>query len=228
MAQLEDNAATMTLTDIPFDVVNRPTGGIREFDKGDADKLTFDVEEFTKEVARVTGGSVYIFCSTEQVSVIRATLVAAGLTTRLCIWQKTNPQATNGQYLWLSGIETCVFGRKKKATFYEFCKVPVWKCSTHTRNNLPPGVTHKTHKPVRLMRYLIRSSSNPGDVIFDPCCGSGSTGAGAVAEGRKYLLTDINPEYCQQARDLIAWQGSQQSFYFYFDPYHHREAEKIK
>lgn len=217
---------TMTLTDIPYDVVNRPTGGLREFDKGAADVATFDVEEFTKEVTRVTSGSVYVFCSTEQVSVIRGTLVAEGLSTRLCIWQKTNPPPTNGQYLWLSGVETCVFGRKPKATFNEFCKVPVWKCSTRTRNNKPPGVTHKTHKPINLMKYIIRTSSNPGDVIFDPCFGSGSTGAAAVLEGRQYIGVDISQEYCEQARELIKWAGSQPSFDFCYDPYHGERRRK--
>ena len=65
MKQLQDDSVTMTLTDIPYGVVNR-NGGLRLFDKSDADQETFDLSSFLEEVERVTAGSIYIFCSTEQ------------------------------------------------------------------------------------------------------------------------------------------------------------------
>ena len=84
---LIDNSVTMTIADIPYDVINRE-GGIRNMDKGDADVLTFDITEFVAQIMRVTSGSIYIFCSSEQVSAIRSQLDAS-LTTRHCIWEKT-------------------------------------------------------------------------------------------------------------------------------------------
>lgn len=43
---------------------------------------------------------------------------------------------------------------------------------------------HPTQKPVDLMRYLIRTYSNLGEVVFDNTMGSGTTGVAAVQEGR--------------------------------------------
>ena len=67
-------------------------------------------------------GSIYIFCSTEQVSEIRRLLGLNKLSTRLIIWNKTNPSPMNGQYIWLSSVECCVYGKFPKATFNEHCK----------------------------------------------------------------------------------------------------------
>lgn len=54
---------------------------------------------------------------------------------------------------------------------------------------------HPTQKPVDLLRYLIRTYSNPGDVIFDPCVGSGTTAVAAREEQRRYIVGDSALEY---------------------------------
>ena len=113
MSRMPADAVTMTLTDIPYDVVSRKSNGLRSLDKDKADEITFPLDSFLSEVVRVTSGSIYIFCSTEQVSAIRGQLIEAGLSTRLCVWEKTNPSPMNGQHIWLSGVECCVFGKKK-------------------------------------------------------------------------------------------------------------------
>src|ERR1700744_5000347 len=95
LKSIADDQVELTLTDIPYGVVNRESAGIRSFDKKNADIETFDLESFLSEVVRVTKGSIYVFCSTEQVSFIRSYLVGQGLTTRLCIWEKTNPSPVN-------------------------------------------------------------------------------------------------------------------------------------
>jgi len=46
---------------------------------------------------------------------------------------------------------------------------------------------HETQKPVDLMRYFIRTYTNPGDVVLDNTMGSGTTGVAATLEGRKFI-----------------------------------------
>ena len=53
-------------------------------------------------------------------------------------------------------------------------------------------VFHPTQKPVELGRYLIRTFSNPGDVILDNTCGSGSFLVAAVLEGRNFIGIEKN------------------------------------
>lgn len=201
MNSMVDNSVDLTITDIPYDVVNRSQGNLSKMgslDKGDADVITFDINEFVNEVVRVTKNSVYIFCSTEQGGIIRGQLVDLGLTTRHCIWEKPDYPPINGQYFWLSSIENCMFGRKKKAPFNEFCKSVVW------RENIERSIkNHPTPKPVLLMKRLIEASSNEGDTVFDPCMGSGSTGLACKMTGRNFIGCDINPEYVNNAIQRI-------------------------
>lgn len=184
MANMSPKSVDLTLTDVPYGEVNRDSNGLRLLDKGAADSCGFDISEFSYEVARVTKGSAYIFCSTEQVSRIRSMFVSQGMTTRLCVWEKTNPSPMNGQHVWLSGVECCVFGKHPKATFNEKCKNTVWRHPVPRRRN------HPTPKPLALFEYLIGVSSNPGDLVFDPCCGGGTTAVAAVRTRRKYLCLD--------------------------------------
>ena len=113
---IKDKAVDLILTDIPYDVVNRDSNGLRDLDKKNADIIKFDLTSFLNECIRVCKGSIYIFCGTEQVSYIRETLVKADLSTRLIIWEKTNPSPMNGEYIWLSGIEVCIFGKFSRAS----------------------------------------------------------------------------------------------------------------
>ena len=102
---LPDGSITMTLTDIPYDEVNRKSGGLRNLDKSHADIITFPLDEFIDEIVRVTSGSIYIFCGSVQVSHIRNRLIEHNMSVRHCIWEKTNPSPMNGQHIWLSSIE---------------------------------------------------------------------------------------------------------------------------
>lgn len=125
---LGNKSVDLVVTDIPYGEVNRKHGSLRKLDKGKADIVTFDLGMFVNELARVTKGSIYIFCGTEQVSDIRKILIQNKMSTRLCIWEKTNPSPMNGDKIWLSGIECCVFGRFPNATFNEHCvPLSLWK-----------------------------------------------------------------------------------------------------
>ena len=70
MSKRDDGAVNFTLTDIPYDAVNRDSNGLRNLNKGNADIITFDLDEFLKQVLRVTSNSICIFCGKEQFSQI--------------------------------------------------------------------------------------------------------------------------------------------------------------
>lgn len=63
---------------------------------------------------------------------------------------------------------------------------------------------HRTQKPVDLCRYLIRTYSNPGDTVLDFCMGSGTTGAAAHAEARRFIGIESNPEIFATASARLA------------------------
>ena len=53
-------------------------------------------------------------------------------------------------------------------------------------------VYHPTQKPIALGRYLIKTYSNPGDIILDNACGSGSFLVAALQEGRNFIGIEKN------------------------------------
>lgn len=55
-------------------------------------------------------------------------------------------------------------------------------------------VLHPTQKPVALARYLIRTFTNPGDIVLDNACGVGSFLVAAVSEGRNFIGIEKNEE----------------------------------
>ena len=197
MKEIPNGSVDLVLTDIPYGEVNRKSNGLRNLDKGKADIVTFDLKELTETLCDKTGGSIYMFCGTEQVSTIRATMIEKGLSTRLCIWEKTNPSPMNGQVIWLSGIECCVYGKKKNATFNEHCKNTVFRFPT------VKGKLHPTQKPIDLMKYLIEVSSNENDTVLDPFLGSGSTGVASVNTNRNFIGIELDKNYFEKAKCRI-------------------------
>ena len=54
---------------------------------------------------------------------------------------------------------------------------------------------HPTQKPLVILERIIKASSNAGDIVLDPFCGSSTTGVAAQKLGRKYIGVDSNNEY---------------------------------
>lgn len=54
---------------------------------------------------------------------------------------------------------------------------------------------HPTQKPVALVERCLRATTRPGDVVFDPFAGSGSTGVAALGLGRAFLGCELDPDY---------------------------------
>ena len=53
-------------------------------------------------------------------------------------------------------------------------------------------VWHPTQKPVELGRYMVRTYTNPGDIVLDNTCGSGSFLVSALLEGRNFIGIEKN------------------------------------
>jgi site-specific DNA-methyltransferase (adenine-specific) len=180
-------SVTHTITDIPYDVVTRESNGIRNFDKEEADELIFNLEVFVKECTKVTKDTLMIFCASEQVSILSELFEDNGFSTDLAIWRKTNPSPVNGQYIWLSGLECCVVGNRGKLK--ESLKNVIWESPSGRSKN------HPTEKPLKLLSLIIENHTYVGDLIFDPCSGSGSTLEAAALKNRKWLGVEIFEKY---------------------------------
>ena len=207
MKSMPTLSVDMTLTDIPYGEIRpvgsiereKAPGSIRIQDKGTAGEITFDTTEFLEQVSRVTRGGIYIFCGIEQLNVIHDYFKSRhkDFMVRQCAWKKTNPSTMAGEHMWLSSFENCVFAKRRCTKFHARCKSAVWEFPTGR------GKTHPTEKPLKLFEYLIRASSDVGDIVFDPCIGSGTTAIAALNTGRKYLGYEVYKEYYDMAANRI-------------------------
>ena len=186
--------ADLVLTDVPYGVVNRESGGLRVLNKGIADDPTVCSQEIAPLLAASDATTQYVFCGTEQVSVLRGGYVSLGFTTRLGIWEKSDPSPMNGEYLWLSSVECCVFARRAGAVFTERCASPVWRGPTDRS-----GWGHPTPKPRWLFDRLVLASSLVDGCVLDPFMGSGTTLVAAKNLGRRAIGIEIEERYCEMA-----------------------------
>lgn len=180
MKDMQENSVDFTLTDIPYEKVNRDSNGLRNLDKGTANDQTFNLFPFLEEVYRVTKNSVCIFCGKEQFSYIYEFFAKQKGTTRPVIWQKSNPSPMNGEFVYLSGCELAVWFKKRGAkVFNARCKNTVFKHPNGSSKLFPCEKNHE------LLAELITDNTNVGDTVFDPCAGSGSHLLMALRGGAK-------------------------------------------
>lgn len=71
---------------------------------------------------------------------------------------------------------------------------------------------HPTQKPVELLRELIQLSTEPGEVVFDPFCGVGSTLVAASQLRRKFLGFELNDRYVQIVLQRLVNEGKERPF----------------
>ena len=198
MKNIEDKTANFILTDIPYAEVNRSSNGLRNLDKGNADVLTFDLYSFLEELYRITSNSICIFCGREQFSTIYSFFANKKGTVRPIVWEKTNPSPMNGQHIYLSGVEFAVWFKKSGGgTFNAHCKNVVFRYP-NGRSKLHP--TEKNHD---LLRDLILDNTNEYDVVFDPCCGSGSHCYVAKNLNRNFIGIELDENYFNIAKERI-------------------------
>jgi modification methylase len=137
------------------------------------------------------------------------------------VWRKTNPMPNFRGRRFTNAHETMIWAAKgsehRRYTFnYEAMKAlngdlqmrSDWLlsiCSGSERMRDGNGdKLHATQKPLALLHRVIVASSHPGDVVLDPFCGTGTTGAAAKQLGRRYIGIERDPAYAAAARSRIA------------------------
>jgi site-specific DNA-methyltransferase (adenine-specific) len=78
----------------------------------------------------------------------------------------------------------------------------VFNCMDYPRDNKTPKV-HPTQKSVPLLMRLIELFTDPGDVVIDPCAGSGSSLLAAGNLGRRAYGFEVNEKFYNAAKEQI-------------------------
>ena len=75
---------------------------------------------------------------------------------------------------------------------------------TFSKSDMTKNNFHPTQKPVPLLEYLIKTYTNPGDVVLDNCMGSGSTGVACINTGRRFIGMELEQDFFKIAIERIA------------------------
>ena len=95
------------------------------------------------------------------------------------------------------------------SNFWDDISIPFW--------SMPENTDHPTQKPEKLYAKLILASSKPGDIVFDPFLGSGTTSVVAKKLGRNYCGIEMNQEYCLWAEKRLLMAEKDSSIQGYSD-----------
>jgi len=95
------------------------------------------------------------------------------------------------------------------SNFWDDISIPFW--------SMPENTDHPTQKPEKLIAKLILASSRPGDLVFDPFLGSGTTSVVAKKLGRIYCGVEQNQEYCLYAAKRLRMADQDKSIQGFSD-----------
>ena len=139
--------------------------------------------------------TAYIFGSDIAPYWLKETFQYAGWKYRMsCYWHKTNPAPKIYLNTYQAAVEPFAMFTKGRNTF-NLTNGGLAHNTFEYPQPVGPERVHPTQKPIGLLEELIRNSSNPGDLVVDPFCGSGTTGQAARQLGRRFYGSDLDWTY---------------------------------
>lgn len=130
----------------------------------------------------------------------------------ICVFYKKpptyNPQKTTGNKRKISKVEhkakckeTTNYGKHELSSYDSTERFPtsVWTFAKDSQKS----ALHPTQKPVALMEALIKTYTNPGDLVLDNCAGSCSTGVACGNTGRRFLGFEKEEKYFHIGRKRL-------------------------
>ncbi|PVE25799.1 DNA methylase N-4 [Microvirga sp. KLBC 81] len=192
---LAGGLADMVFTDPPYNVAYEGKTAQRLRIQNDALGAEFAgfLEAACRAMLTVCKGAVYICMSSSEIGTLKAAFErAGGHWSTFIVWAKN--AFTLGRSDYQRQYEPILYGWPAGTDHY-WCgdrdQSDVWQHDRPTRNDL-----HPTMKPVGLVERAIRNSSKTKDTVLDPFGGSGATLMAAEATGRRAVLMELDPRYC--------------------------------
>lgn len=157
--------------------------------------------------------AMIVFCSWQQIPLVQKYGEKHGFKKSYPIYfiKKSSSQALKANMKIVGGTETAmVLYRDKLPKFRnkwheeEFGKKMIlnwFNYPTDNRKIYPK--CHPTQKPVELLKQLIQTFTDPGDIVIDPCAGSGSTLRAAYELGRPSYGFEVDKGFYNQAKELM-------------------------
>lgn len=224
MKGIPDSSVDMILCDLPYGTTRNKWDSIIPFDslwkqydrviKSNGAIVLFSAEPFTSLLVSSNIKSFrydLIWSKPQGSDFLNANRKPLRSHENICVFYKSQPtynaQKTDGKpYKAKSGESTSSnFGKFNGSHHTENKdgkRCPLTVLSFNGEHN--KGKVHPTQKPVALLEYLVKTYTNPGEVVLDNCMGSGSTGVACVNTGRRFIGMELDQKYFDIALKRIA------------------------
>ena len=203
---IDNNSIDLIVTDPPYKCISggkngkkgRPSGILSKNDGKIFKHNDVKPEIWFPELYRVLkeGSHCYIMTNTLNLREYLNLAEKVGFKLHnLLVWEKNN-KVTNRWYM--KNGEYVLFLRKGPAKPINDCS-----CATiHQFDNVRKK-EHPTEKPVSLLKMYVTNSSQEGDTVLDPFCGSGSLAEACLLSDRKFVCIDIDEEFYQKTTNRV-------------------------
>ena len=135
---------------------------------------------------------MYVWHAGKYAAIVQQSIEACGF--EICnqiIWAKDRFALSRGNYHWQH--EPCWYAVRNDAHWNgDRSQSTLWPIKAREDG----GHGHGTQKPVECMRRPMLNNSNPGQVIYDPFLGSGTSIIAAESVARRCYGLEIEPAYC--------------------------------
>jgi DNA modification methylase len=221
---LDDEKATITITDPPYNVSARHIGqrsakrhGAFVMASGEMSEAEYTafLEAALSQMASVNadGGLLYVFIDWRHLYELLSVARTLNLQLiNLCVWAKTNGGMGSFYRSQHELVLVLRSGKKPHRNNVELGRhgrnrTNLWTypgVNTFRDGRMEELAMHPTVKPVALVADAIRDASRRGDIVLDPFAGSGTTLIAAERTGRRGYGMDLDPRYVDTA--IRRWQ----------------------
>ena len=203
---LPDRGIDLLLTDPPYGISRRytsedqvprrlrkngndfimPRGYFGEWDEA------IDPHEWTEAVLPKVSGWAVTFCAQAQIGTYCDIFTQHGMVAvGPMVWKKTNPVPFNHRFKPVNAWEAIVVGKRPSTPFNGEGET-VHNVFVH-KSPSPHQRIHRTQKPLPLISEFVHLFSLPGDLVFDPFAGSGTTVIAARQAQRRVIAYELDP-----------------------------------
>lgn len=228
LREIPDGSVDMVLTDLPYGTTSAPWdiridefALFREFwrvDKGNAAVLLFGQFPFACDLIMAARNRYRYKWVWKKGNMSTGFLNAHKMPLRnhedILVFYQALP-VYNPQFDYRGSVSRKIRNGTKTALYRPLPGTTTWECPPDGRR-MPMDVVsfpiekgghvtsyHNAQKPIELLRYLIRTYTNPGDVVLDCTMGSGSTGVAAEMEKRRFIGIELDEGFYETAKRRI-------------------------
>jgi DNA modification methylase len=166
--------------------------------------LNDDRADWREAWALFPGDVAYVWHGALHATTVADSLIASGFNIRSqIIWAKDRLVLSRGDYHWQH--EPCLYAVKKTGKGHwagDRKQTTLWQIANKDQD---AETVHGTQKPVECMRRPLLNNSSPGQTVYEPFMGSGTTLIAAETTGRVCYGIELNPAYVDVA--VERWQA---------------------